>query len=157
MTPLGAWRALGATAAAVVVADQVTKAAVRARLEPGEMVDLMLGLSLVNVRNRGIAFGLLADGGALLIVVTLAALVLLGAYFALHAERRGMWLATGFICGGAIGNLADRLREGAVTDFVDLPAWPAFNIADVAITVGVVLLLLFGLATGHRDRDGRGA
>lgn len=157
MTPLGAWKALGATAAAVVVVDQVTKVVVRGRLETGETVDLVLGASLVNVRNRGVAFGLLADGGALLIVATLAALVLLGAYFAFHAERPGMWLATGLVCGGALGNLADRVREGAVTDFLDLPAWPAFNVADVAITGGVVLLLLLGLATGARDRPARGA
>jgi signal peptidase II len=70
------------------------------------------------------------------------ALVLLVVYFALHATRPLLWLPTGLLLGGALGNMIDRAREGAVTDFIDLPLWPAFNLADVAITAGVVALLL---------------
>ena len=65
---------------------------------------------------------------------------LLGFFFA-HAERPLAWLPTGLLLGGAIGNLIDRVREGAVTDFVKFTAWPAFNVADIAITLGVVALL----------------
>jgi signal peptidase II len=63
------------------------------------------------------------------------------AYFARHARRRLMWLPTGMLLGGALGNIIDRVREGAVVDFVKLPYWPAFNLADVAITFGVIVLL----------------
>lgn len=153
MRRLRAWAALAVTAAAVLALDQATKIVVRAGLEPGETVELAAGISLVNVRNRGIAFGLLADGGGLLVLVTLGALALLLAYFAFHPERRGMWLAAGLVTGGAMGNLVDRIRDGAVTDFVDLPFWPAFNVADTAITGGVALLLLLGFVGGQPTQD----
>ena len=128
-------------AALTVAADQAVKALVRTGIAPGERVDLILGVHLVNVRNRGIAFGLLADGGPLLVLFALAALVALLVFFFRHRGRPLVWLPTGLLIGGATGNLIDRAREGAVTDFVDLPAWPAFNVADVAITLGVVTLL----------------
>ena len=128
-------------AALTVAADQAVKALVRTAIAPGERVDLILGVHLVNVRNRGIAFGLLADGGSLLVLFALAALVALLVFFFRHRGRPLVWLPTGLLIGGATGNLIDRAREGAVTDFVDLPAWPAFNVADVAITLGVLTLL----------------
>jgi signal peptidase II len=128
-------------AAGTVAADQAVKALVRTTIERGQDVDLILGLRLVNVRNRGIAFGLFADGGALLVLFALAALAALLIFFARHRDRPLVWLPTGLLIGGATGNLIDRAREGAVTDFVDLPLWPAFNLADVAITFGVLTLL----------------
>jgi signal peptidase II len=64
------------------------------------------------------------------------------AWFALHATRPLIWLPTGLLLGGALGNIVDRLRDGHVTDFVKLPAWPAFNVADMAITFGVIALLI---------------
>jgi signal peptidase II len=128
-------------AAGTVAADQAVKALVRTTIERGRDVDLILGLGLVNVRNRGIAFGLFADGGALLVLFALAALAALLVFFARHRDRPLVWLPTGLLIGGATGNLIDRAREGAVTDFVDLPLWPAFNLADVAITFGVLTLL----------------
>jgi signal peptidase II len=128
-------------AAGTVAADQAVKALVRTTIERGRDVDLILGLRLVNVRNRGIAFGLFADGGALLVLFALAALAALLVFFARHRDRPLVWLPTGLLIGGATGNLIDRAREGAVTDFVDLPLWPAFNLADVAITFGVLTLL----------------
>lgn len=130
---------------AVLALDQVTKAAVRESIERGGEVDVVLGIELVNVRNRGIAFGLLSDGGVLLVVVTLATLAVLIGWFATNPSREGLWLAIGLLTGGAIGNLVDRLREGEVTDFLDLPHWPAFNVADIAITAGVVVLILVAL------------
>jgi signal peptidase II len=128
-------------AVATVAADQAVKALVRSSIDRGDAVDLLLGVRLVNVRNRGIAFGLFSDGGVLLVVFAVAALVALLAFFARHRDRPLVWLPTGLLIGGATGNLIDRARDEAVTDFVDLPAWPAFNVADVAITFGVLSLL----------------
>ena len=134
------WKA-ALVAAATVAADQAVKALVRTTIERGDAADLVLGIRLVNVRNRGIAFGLLSDGGVLLVLFALAALIALLVFFHRHRDRPLVWLPTGLLIGGAAGNLIDRTREGAVTDFIDLPAWPAFNLADVAITVGVFALL----------------
>jgi signal peptidase II len=148
-----AWGRAGLVVLAVLVADQVSKAIVSDSLARGERRDLVLGIDLVHVRTKGIAFGLFDGGGALLTVVTVGALVLLLVYFSLHASRPLLWLPTGLLLGGALGNLLDRAREGAVTDFIDLPLWPAFNVADMAITFGVLTLLL-SLEMGRGDDDG---
>jgi signal peptidase II len=141
-------------AVAVVAADQAAKALVRTTIDRGEQVDLILGIELVNVRNRGIAFGMFSDGGVLLVLFAVAALLALLIFFARHRDRPLVWLPTGLLIGGATGNLIDRTREGAVTDFFDLPWWPAFNIADVAITFGV-LTLLYVLEGPPRHGDRR--
>jgi signal peptidase II len=138
----GAWRAALAACGAVVVADQATKQAAISELAGRSPIDLPLGFEFDYLTNSGIAFGLLDEGKGLLIVITVVALALLAGWFARDPDRPGMWLAVGLLAGGALGNLADRLREGAVVDFIDPPSWPAFNIADAAITVGVALLLL---------------
>ena len=130
-----------AVAAGVLAADQVTKAIVRGSIARGERVDVLPGIDLVNTRNTGVAFGFLSGGGTVVALLAAAALVALLAFFATHMERRLVWLPTGLLVGGAAGNLIDRAREGSVTDFVDLPLWPAFNLADTAITVGVLSLL----------------
>jgi signal peptidase II len=145
-----AWGRAGLVVLAVVTIDQVTKALVLDSLMRGERRDLALGVDLVRVRNSGIAFGLFDGGGAALTVLTLAALALLLTYFAFHTSRPLLWLATGLLLGGALGNLLDRARDGAVTDFIDLPLWPAFNVADLAITAGVLTLLL-SLELAHED------
>lgn len=140
---LSAWGRAGLVAAIVLACDQATKALVVSSLARGDRRDVFVGVDLVHVRNRGIAFGLF-DGwsGAAVTIVIAAALVALLLYFALHANQPFVWLPTGLLLGGALGNLLDRAREGAVIDFVDLPLWPAFNVADVSITAGVVALLL---------------
>jgi signal peptidase II len=130
-----------AVAVGTVAVDQAVTALVRTTIARDETVDLVLGVRLVNVRNRGIAFGLLAEGGVLLVVFAVAALAALLVFFARHRDRPLVWLPTGLLIGGATGNLIDRARDGAVTDFLDLPLWPAFNVADVAITFGVLTLL----------------
>ena len=148
--PVVAWlRAVGVMVA-VVALDQATKMLVRSNLHLGERHDLLLGTDLVHVRNRGIAFGLFAGGGPVLVVLTYTALGLLLVYFARHAGQRLLWLPTGLLLGGAFGNLIDRARLGAVTDFVDPPWWPAFNLADAAITLGV-LALLVALDLGRQE------
>ena len=126
----------------VVVVDQVTKAIAASALGPGERVDLVLGFELADVRNTGIAFGLLADGQGFVLAVTAVALVLILGYFALNPSRPGLWIGVGLLVGGAAGNLVDRVRVGEVVDFLDPPAWPAFNVADVAIVVGIVVIVL---------------
>lgn len=125
---------------AVLAADQLTKALVRSRIEPGEESSVFFGVEIVHVLNRGVAFGALA-GETWVMVVVLAALCGLVVWFATHSRRPHVWVPTGLLLGGALGNIVDRLREGAVTDFVKLPLWPAFNLADVAIVAGVLALL----------------
>jgi signal peptidase II len=131
----------GLVAVAVVIADQAAKALVRSTIDAGDAVHLFLGIRFVNVRNNGIAFGLFSGGGAVLVVFALAALVALLVFFRRHRYRPLVWLPTGLLIGGAAGNLLDRVRDGAVTDFIKFPAWPAFNVADMAITFGVLTLL----------------
>jgi signal peptidase II len=134
-------RAAAAVALTVIALDQLAKALVRSGLEGGERHDLIAGIELVNVSNSGIAFGLLSDGGALLVVGIAVALLGLVFFFVTHTGRPLVWLPTGLVLGGAIGNLIDRALEGSVTDFVKLPHFPAFNVADTAITVGVLALI----------------
>ena len=141
MSPGATTLAAGLVAAAVVALDQLTKALVRGELLLGERRELIAGIDLVNVRNSGIAFGFLADGGALLVVGTALALLALLVFFVTHSGRALVWVPTGLLLGGAIGNLIDRARDGSVTDFVKFPHFPAFNVADMAITFGVLALL----------------
>ena len=135
------WARALATVGVVVALDQITKQLAVERIERGEQVNVFLGLDLTNTRNTGVAFGAFEGGGALLGVAIGLALSLLLAYFAAHAARPWLWLPVGMLLGGALGNLADRARESAVIDFIDPVAWPAFNLADAAIVVGVLGLL----------------
>ena len=141
-----------ALAAVVIAADQATKALVRSSLARGDEDPIFPAVTLVNTRNRGVAFGFFSDGGTLVAIVTGLALAALLAFFVLNRRRRALaWLPTGLLLGGALGNMIDRIREDAVTDFIKLPVWPAFNLADVAITFGV-LALVYVLEDPHRRR-----
>ena len=136
----------------VLLIDQVTKALVRAGVDLGSEDPILPAVTLVHVRNRGVAFGAFADGQTVVIVVIALALTALVVYFATHLRRPLIWLPTGLLMGGALGNVIDRVRDGAVTDFVKLPAWPAFNVADIAITIGV-LALLYVVERDPRDDE----
>ena len=138
----GAWARAGVVLVAVLVADQLTKALVRSSLEVGEVREVFPFLDIVRVNNEGIAFGALGGGETLVVVAVAAALVGLIVFFVVSADRPLVWLPTGLLLGGALGNVIDRVRDGAVTDFVKLPHWPAFNLADVAITAGVIALVV---------------
>jgi signal peptidase II len=130
-----------ATAGIVVALDQATKQLVVGSLRQGESVNVFLGIDITNTRNTGVAFGVFRGGGVivgLLIGISLSVLV---AYFLLHADRPLLWLPVGMLLGGALGNLVDRAREGAVIDFIDPVLWPAFNLADASIVLGVLVLL----------------
>ena len=148
-----AWLRAAAVLGTVLALDQATKALVRANIDRGERDPILPGVELVHVRNHGIAFGLFSGGGAVLAWLTVAALALLVTYFVTHATRPLVWLPTGLLLGGALGNIIDRVRDDAVTDFIDLPLWPAFNFADVAITLGVASLLLALEMGRERDED----
>src|SRR3712207_5379831 len=141
MTRASGWRRALVTAGVVVLVDQITKAAIVATRMPGETDAIFIGIELNYVRNTGVAFGALAGGGALVWILTGVALAALITYFVLHAGRRLLWLPVGTVLGGALGNLADRARDGAVIDFIDPVAWPAFNVADACIVTGVIGLL----------------
>jgi signal peptidase II len=137
------------TAGVVVALDQVTKALVKDEVLPGEHVDVFPGLQLSNVRNTGVAFGALEGAGLAVAILIGLSLTLLIGYFVVNRALPLLWLPVGMLVGGAVGNLVDRAREGAVVDFIDPVGWPAFNVADSCIVVGV-LLLLFVAERGAR-------
>jgi signal peptidase II len=149
VTRRAAWTRALLVAAAVLALDQVSKAVVRATIDRGEQVEVLPFLDLVNTRNEGIAFGALG-GSWLVTILVLVALVGIVLVFNAHATRRMAWLTTGLLLGGALGNVVDRIVEGSVTDFVKLPHWPQFNVADIAITFGV--LSLFFVLDDRADR-----
>jgi signal peptidase II len=155
-----AWRWF-ALAAGVVVADQVAKAAVLGRFAPGERLEVTGFFNLVLVCNPGAAFSLFAGAGGwqtpLLIVFALVASAIVGTMIVRRPAEAIMCAALALVLGGALGNVIDRVRFGCVADFLDFHArgwhWPAFNVADSAITVGAVLLIFEGFF--HREGRAR--
>ena len=138
--------------AAVVGLDQLTKHTIAQGIRPGDHQRFLPAINLVHVRNTGVAFGFFSGGGAVVLTLTILALALLIGYLALRPSRPWLWLPTGMLVGGAVGNLIDRIDSGSVIDFIKLPAWPAFNVADMSITFGV-LILLWVLEGPKKTRD----
>ena len=130
-----------ATAGLVVALDQATKQLAATNIAISEQVSVIPGLDLTHTRNTGVAFGALEGGGLIVAILIGASLALLVAYFIANRDKPWLWLPVGLLLGGALGNLADRAREGAVIDFIDPVAWPAFNVADSCIVIGVFVLL----------------
>jgi signal peptidase II len=149
-----AWGRAGLVLGVVLALDQGTKALVRSGVDRGSEDPILPGLELVHVKNEGVAFGIAAGGTTLVIALISVALLGLVLYFARHVSKPLVWLPTGLLVGGAIGNILDRIRDGAVTDFLKLPAWPAFNLADVAIVAGVITL---AYVIERTDEDPAGA
>jgi signal peptidase II len=145
-----AWRFAGVLCALVVILDQGAKALIEANMVPGEHLDVLGPLGFTLTHNRGVAFGLASGGGGALVALTVIALAFVGILFARNPTRPGMWIAFGLLAGGALGNLIDRVRADAVTDYVDIFSWPPFNLADVAITLGVVVLALSYIGEAER-------
>ncbi len=144
--------------AAVAVIDQLVKWWIVDWLaEPPGFVEVLPFFNLVMVWNRGVSFGLLGDAGlAPYLMAGIAGLVVIGLVVWLaRVAQRLLAGSIGLIIGGALGNIVDRLRFGAVADFVDLHAggyhWPAFNVADAAITVGVAVMLIDSLLNRHGE------
>jgi signal peptidase II len=146
-----AWSLAGAVCGLVFAADQAAKAAIEAHLVPGQDEEVLGPLELTLSHNFGVAFGLAGGAGAKLVLVTALALGVIGFLFSRNPQRPGMWVAVGLLAGGAIGNLADRVRADAVTDFIAVGSWPAFNLADVSITFGVLLLVYFYLRDAEHE------
>jgi signal peptidase II len=130
-----------ATAGLVVAIDQASKQLAATNIARGEEVGVFPGLELTNARNTGVAFGALEGGGLIVAILIGISLTLLVGYFAANLDKPWLWLPVGMLLGGALGNLADRAREGAVIDWIDPVRWPAFNVADSCIVIGVLLLL----------------
>jgi signal peptidase II len=135
------WSLALATVGVVVVLDQLTKAWVRATVAPGEKINVFFGLDITRVKNTGVAFGALSGRGAVVLAAILIAMAGLLVYFIAHMTKPWLWLPVGLVFGGALGNLADRARISGVTDFIDPVWWPAFNVADVCIVIGVLGVL----------------
>jgi signal peptidase II len=137
----GGWARLLAAVALVIALDQATKQIAIASVDRGDSINVFLGLDITNTRNTGVAFGALREQATIVGLLIGCALLALLAYFAVNAGRPWLWLPAGLLLGGALGNLIDRVGEGAVIDFIDPVAWPAFNLADACIVVGVLALL----------------
>lgn len=152
-------------ATVALVADQVTKLlALMLLFARAEIVEVLPFFNFVAVWNRGVSFGLFASDSAYgpLLLSALAVVVTIGLIIWLtRAENRLLAAGLGFIIGGAVGNVIDRLRFGAVIDFLDFHMlgyhWPAFNLADAAITLGVALLLWDSFKDSRNKTDEMGA
>lgn len=152
-----AWLLAGLLAALVLALDQIAKAIVEDEILIGEQIEVLGPLEFTLTHNRGVAFGLAGGAGAPLVLVTLFALGVVLYLFSRNPARPSMWVAVGLLAGGAVGNLVDRVRLGHVTDFIDLPPWPPFNLADVAITFGVILLVILYLFDAGAETKRAGA
>jgi len=145
------WAGLVAVAIAAVVADQVTKRAIEHRLALDETHHVLPGITITHVRNSGIAFGIFPGKLAIVSVLTAAAVVWMLVHFARSGSRHVLFpVALGLLVGGSVSNLADRVREGHVTDFIHITHWPTFNLADSFIVIGVALLALGLIRVEHR-------
>jgi signal peptidase II len=152
VTAAGAWTRAMVTAVVVLAVDQAAKQLATNAVARGAREHVVLFLDFVNVRNTGVAFGALQGGGLIVGALVIVALAALLVFFARHATRPLTWLPVGLLLGGALGNALDRVRLGGVVDYLKVPNWPAFNLADVAITVGVVLLIIV-IERAARDED----
>jgi len=134
-----------ATAVLTLLVDQLSKALVRAYIPLGASIPIVPNaIYLTHTQNPGAAFGLFPNTTMLLIIVALLVSTILLWLGRQGFDRRRVAIAMGMMLGGALGNLLDRVRFGAVTDFIDLKVWPIFNFADTALTVGALLLLWWG-------------
>jgi len=151
------WAALGAIAGAAIVADQLTKHIVASKLWLDENIKVLGPFSIHHVQNSGIAFGFFAQATGLVIVLTLVAIGWMIVYFSRSGARHPLLpVAVGLLIGGSVSNLADRIRLGHVTDFLDLRYWPAFNLADSFIVIGVAILLGALVSADRAPRRPRG-
>lgn len=147
-----AWLRAGLVMLVVAAIDQGTKALALASLDADDDINVFFGINLSLVRNTGVAFGALSGAGDLpVLALTGGALALLIVFFATRATRPWLWLPVGVVVGGAAGNLIDRARLGAVTDFIDPAFWPAFNVADIAVVLGVFGVLYVSEGGGDPD------
>lgn len=126
----------------VVAFDQVTKFIVRQRMALGESYPESWPVRFTHVNNTGSAFGLFDNQTIFLIIASIAAIAVILVLYRQAAGHGILRISLGLILGGAVSNLVDRIRMGHVTDFIELPRWPVFNVADSCVTVGIVILAL---------------
>lgn len=130
----------------VILLDQTLKKIVEKYITPGVRINVINGvLYISHVRNDGAAFGILKGRNWLFVIITLVAIGFIFFYYKRFQEIHRMRISLGFLLGGAIGNLIDRIRIGHVTDFIDFRFWPAFNVADIAVSTGAVMLVIYML------------
>jgi signal peptidase II len=147
------WWRFGILALLVLILDQVSKAVIRSTMHLGERNEVFPGFHISRVNNEGIAFGLFPGRQSAVAILTVLALCAIAiALASLVARNATVAAGAGLLVGGSLGNLIDRLSHGAVTDFLDPARWPAFNVADCAITVGAVLIVI-GLMQDGEERD----
>ena len=150
------WIGLATIAVAALAADQLTKHVVASRLALDDDVRVLGPLSIHHVQNSGIAFGLFSSATPVVIVLTGLAVAWMLAFFARSGARHPLLpVSLGLVIGGSLSNLIDRVRLGHVTDFLDLRFWPAFNLADSFIVVGVAILLATLVAADREPRRRR--
>jgi signal peptidase II len=150
------WTGLAAVAAAAVSADQLTKHLVTSRLRLDGVSRIAGPLTIHRLDNSGIAFGLFTSGTSVVITLTVIAVVWMVVYFARSGARHPVIpAALGLLIGGSLSNLVDRVRLGYVTDFIDFGWWPAFNLADSFIVIGVVMLVVAAVAADRRPEKTR--
>jgi len=136
------WASLAAVALSALFADQLTKAIVTSRLDLYDQAHVIGPFSIHHVSNSGIAFGLFSSATPIVILLTSLAVAWMLSFFARSGSRHPILpVALGLVIGGSVSNLADRIRLGHVTDFLDFRYWPAFNLADSFIVIGVGILL----------------
>ncbi len=148
------WAVFAGLAGAIWVVDQLTKAWLVGHLAPSQVVDVVGDVvRLVFSQNSGALFGLFHDQALLFGLVSIGVVGLIVAYHGRSPRSLSLSIALGFLLGGALGNMTDRLRLGYVVDFVDLGfgnlRWYTFNVADAAISIAIVVLIVLGLF-GHR-------
>ncbi len=141
----------------VIILDQITKLSIISYVKPFEYIKVFPFLHIVNVKNKGGAFGIFKDmGNAVFIVVSFIAIIFI---IFLLIRSKESYLGFSLILGGAIGNLIDRLHYGWVVDFIDFSIgrfhWPAFNVADSALTIGVIIILFNHFLKGIHLRKER--
>ena len=136
----------------VVVLDQATKAIVRAAIPVGDTVDVLPGIHLVDTVNTGIAFSLFPGNQGVVAGVTLIAIAAIAVLLVGFAGRHALVpIGGGLLLGGSIGNLIDRIWRDGVTDFIAIGPWPPFNVADIGVTLGAILLVLALIFSGGDD------
>jgi len=147
------WAGLGAVVLAAIAADQLTKLIVASELTLDQGLHVVGPFSIHHVQNSGIAFGLFASATPVVTALTALAVGWMLLFFARSGSRHPVLpVALGLLIGGSTSNLIDRIRLGHVTDFLDLRYWPAFNLADSFIVVGVGILFVALLLGETRQR-----